>query len=191
MGSVLSRKVVTTDASLTGWGGIHKGCSVRGHWSVDLQRPHINFLELSAMFLSLKHFFLSLMGHHVLVRTNNTTTVAYINHQIMLRQLHMLARRLILWSGGRLLSLRATHVPGVLNTGADLLSRGAPVYGEWTLHPETVEQIWGRFGRAVVDLFASRDNMQRALFYSLRSMDDPLGVEAWLRERLYAFPPWP
>ncbi|XP_075307052.1 uncharacterized protein LOC142368762 [Odontesthes bonariensis] len=195
MGSVLSRKVVTTDASLTGWGGIHEGRSVRGRWSVDLQRSHINFLELSAVFLSLKHFLPSLMGHHVLVRTDNTTTVAYINRQggLRSRQLHMLARRLILWSCGRLLSLRATHVPGVLNTGADLLSRGAPVYGEWTLHPEIVEQIWARFGRAVVDLFASRDNTQCALFYSLRSMDSPLGVDAlahaWPRERLYAFPP--
>ena len=136
-GPVLSRKVVTTDACLTGWGGIHEGRSVRGRWDVDLQRSHINFLELSAVFLP------SLMGYHVLVRMDNTTTVAYINRQggLRSRQLHMLACKLILWSCGRLLSLRATHVPGVLNTGADLLSRGAPVYGEWTLHPEIVEQI--------------------------------------------------
>ncbi|XP_062286992.1 uncharacterized protein LOC133992289 [Scomber scombrus] len=195
MGSVLSRKVVTTDASLTGWGGIHEGRSVRGRWSVDLQRSHINFLELSAVFLSLKHFLPSLMGHHVLVRTDNTTTVAYINRQggLRSRQLHMLARRLILWSCGRLLSLRATHVPGALNTGADLLSRGAPVYGEWTLHPEIVEQIWARYGRAAVDLFASRGNAQCALFYSLRNLDAPLGIDAlahvWPHELLYAFPP--
>ncbi|XP_059205256.1 uncharacterized protein LOC131984458 [Centropristis striata] len=195
MGSVLSRKVVTTDASLTGWGGIHEGRSVRGVWSVGLQRSDINFLELSAVFLSLKHFLPSLMGHHVLVRTDNTTTVAYINRQggLRSRQLHMLARRLILWSCGRLLSLRATHVPGVLNTGADLLSRGAPVYGEWTLHPEVVEQLWSRYGRAAVDLFASRENAQCALFYSLRGVDAPLGIDAlahaWPRELLYAFPP--
>ncbi|XP_059182347.1 uncharacterized protein LOC131961092 [Centropristis striata] len=195
MGSVLSRKVVTTDASLTGWGGIHEGRSVRGVWSVGLQRSHINFLELSAVFLSLKHFLPSLMGHHVLVRTDNTTTVAYINRQggLRSRQLHMLARRLILWSCGRLLSLRATHAPGVLNTGADLLSRGAPVYGEWTLHPEVVEQLWSRYGRAAVDLFASRENAQCALFYSLRGVDAPLGIDAlahaWPRELLYAFPP--
>ncbi|XP_053173996.1 uncharacterized protein LOC128357652 [Scomber japonicus] len=195
MGSVLSRTVVTTDASLTGWGGIHEGRSMRGRWSVDLQRSHINFLELSAVFLSLKHFLPSLMGHHVLVRTDNTTTVTYINRQggLRSRQLHMLARRLILWSCGRLLSLRATHVPGALNTGADLLSRGAPVYGEWTLHPVIVEQIWARYGRAAVDLFASRGNAQCALFYSLRSLDAPLGIDAlahvWPHELLYAFPP--
>lgn len=29
-GAILSRKVVPTDASLTGWGGIHEGRSVSG-----------------------------------------------------------------------------------------------------------------------------------------------------------------
>ena len=74
----------------------------------------------------------------------------------------MLARNLILWSSCRLLSLRATHVPGSLNMGADLLSRDAPVYGEWALHPEIVEQIWARYGWAMVDLFTSRENAQFA-----------------------------
>ncbi len=168
MGPILSRKVVIADASLPGWGRMHEGRSVRGRWSVDLQRSHINFLELSAVFLSLKHFLPSLMGHHVLVRMDNTMTVVYINRQggLRSRQLHMLARKLILRSCGFLLSLRATHVL--------LLSRGAPVYGEWTLHPEIVEKIWARYSRAEVDLFASRENAHCTLFYSLRSMDAPL-----------------
>ena len=188
MGSILSRKVVTTDASLMAWGGIHEGVSVRGHWSVDLHQSHINFLELLAVYLSLKHFLPSLMGHHVLVRTDNTTMVTCINRQGGLRshQLYMLARKLILWICSRLLSLRVTHVPGALNTGA-------PVCREWTLHPEIVEQIWACYSRAAVDLFTSRGNMQCMLFYSLRSMDAPLGVDAlvhiWLHEPFYAFPP--
>ncbi|XP_029937836.1 uncharacterized protein LOC115380768 [Myripristis murdjan] len=195
MGPVLSRKVVTTDASLSGWGGIHEGRAVRGRWSIGLQRSHINFLELSAVFLSLKHFLPSLVGRHVLVRMDNTTTVAYINRQGGLRshRLHTLARRLILWSSERFLSLRATHVPGALNAGVDLLSRGGPVYGEWTLHPNVVKQIWTRYGRAAVDLFVSRENTQCAMFFSLRSPDAPLGIDAlahaWPHVLLYAFPP--
>ncbi|XP_038146283.1 uncharacterized protein LOC119786801 [Cyprinodon tularosa] len=195
MGTVSSRKVVTTDASLSGWGGIHEGMSVRGRWSQALQRLHINFLELSAVFLSLRHFLPFLSGHHVLVRTDNTTTVAYINRQggLRSRMLHNLARDLILWSSAHFLSLRATHVPGDLNTGADLLSRGAPVYGEWTLHPQVVEQIWARYGRAQIDLFASRENARCELFFSLSTLNAPLGVDvlahAWPHELLYAFPP--
>lgn len=79
------------------------------------------------------------------------------------RQLHVLAHRLTLWSSKRLLSLRATHVPGALNQGADLLSRGVQLYGEWTLHPAIAEQGWARFGRAVVDLFALRENTLSAV----------------------------
>ena len=107
------------------------------------------------------------MGHHVLVRTDNKTTVPYINHRggLRSRQWYMLVRKLILWSCGRLHSLRLTQVPGAPNTGADLLSRGAPVYGE--LHPEIVEQICARYGQAAVDLFASRENAQCTLFHSL------------------------
>ena len=195
MGTVSFRKVVTTDASLSGWGGVHEGRFVRGRWSRALQQLHINFLELSAVFLSLKHFLPLLSGHHVLVRTDNTTTVAYINRQggLRSRTLHGLARKLILWSSAHFLSLRATHVPGTLNTGADLLSRGAPVYGEWTLHPQVLEQIWARYGRARIDLFASRGNAQCEMFFSLHDLDAPLGVDAlahaWPHELLYAFPP--
>lgn len=34
--TVLSRKVVTTEASLTGCGGVDEGWTVRGSWSADL-----------------------------------------------------------------------------------------------------------------------------------------------------------
>ena len=112
MGTVSFRKVVTTDASLSGWGGIYEGRSVRGRWSQTLQHLHINFLEHSAVFLSLKHFLPFLSGHHILVRMDNTTTVAYINRQGGLRSsvLHTLARKLILWSSVHFLFLRATHI---------------------------------------------------------------------------------
>lgn len=46
------------------------------------------------------------------------------------------------------LSLQVKHIPGQVNQGVDLLSRGAPSPGEWRLHPEVVEQIWHHFRRA-------------------------------------------
>ncbi|KAK5890741.1 hypothetical protein CesoFtcFv8_014232 [Champsocephalus esox] len=195
MGAVLSRKVVTADACLTGWGGIYEGRPVRGLWNRDFQWAHINYLELLAVFLTLKCFLPFLRGNHVLVRTDNTTTILCINHQGGLRslQLHMLARKLILWSGRRLLSLRATRVPGVMNLGAELLSRGAPLYADWTLHPRIVSQLWVRYGRAVVDLFASKENAQCQLFFSMHDLNAPVGVDAlmhnWPPGYLYTFPP--
>ncbi|XP_025766655.1 uncharacterized protein LOC112848041 [Oreochromis niloticus] len=105
----------------------------------------------------------------------------------------MLARKLIMWSSINLLSLRATPIPGALNLGADLMSRGNPQYGDWTLHPQVVTQIWTRFGQPQVDLFASRENAQCPLYFSLRDQEAPLGVDAlahnWPHALLYAFPP--
>lgn len=195
LGTVITRKVVTTDASLTGWGGVFEGSPVNGAWSPHLRRQHINYLELMAVMLTLRHFLPMLRGHHVLVRTDNTSTVAHINRQGGLRSRRLLAltRRLLLWCNVHLLSLRATHVPGILNTGADLLSRGNPLYGEWRLHQSVVDQIWTKFGRAGVDLFASTENTQCRLFFSLHDHRATLGVDAlaheWPRTLLYAFPP--
>lgn len=58
----------------------------------------------------------------------NSTVMAYRNRQGGTRslQLHKLAHKVIIWSSSWLLFLRATHVPGVLNRGADFLSREKP-----------------------------------------------------------------
>lgn len=131
----------------------------------------LNFLELSAVFFALRHFCSFIQGHHVLVRTDNTTMVAYITRQgeVCSRQLHSLVRRLILWSRDHFLSLGVTHVLGALNAGADMLS-STPMYREWTLHAGVVERIWVRFSLVSVDLFASRKNVESTLFFSLHSV---------------------
>ena len=196
IGRVSSRKVVSTDASLQGWGALCEGEAVRGVWSSAQRRLHINHLELLATFLALKHFCPVLMDHHVLVRTDNTTVVSYINRQGGTRSLPLLelSRSLLLWCSVHFLSLRATHVPGHLNLGPDLLSRGGPLAREWRLHPEVVAQIWDRFGRAEVDLFASRANTHCPLFFSMTDCNAPLGMDAlahaWPNVLLYAFPQW-
>ncbi len=80
----------------------------------------------------------------------HTATVAYINRQGGLRSRRMwqLARHLLLWSQKYLRSLRAIHIPGVLNRAADKLSRQPALPGEWRLHPQVVQLIWSLFGAA-------------------------------------------
>ncbi|KAL0173983.1 hypothetical protein M9458_029951, partial [Cirrhinus mrigala] len=53
-------------------------------------------------------------GKHVLVCTDNTVTVAYINHQgsVCSFRMSQLARHLLPWSQHRLKLLCATHIPG-------------------------------------------------------------------------------
>ncbi len=156
--------------------GFFKGRLVNGTWPPTLHQAHINYLELLAVFLALRHF-LPLLGKcHVLVRADNTTAVAYINREGGTRsvKLHRLAQSLLLWSSKHLLSLRTAHIPGTLKSGVDLLSRGNPLYGEWRLNSEVLLRVWERFSRASVDLFASHENAQCPLFFSLRCTGAPV-----------------
>ncbi|KAL0196189.1 hypothetical protein M9458_009761, partial [Cirrhinus mrigala] len=182
LGAPCRRVTLATDASLTGWGAVMNGHPARGLWSGHQLTWHINCLEMLAVFQALKHFLPDLRDRHVLVRTDNTSVVSYINHQggLRSRPLYKLAHQILVWSQDKLLSLRAVYVPGHLNLGADILSRQGPRPGEWMLHPEVVKQIWRVFGPAQVDLFATRENTQ---FHPA-----PLGLDAmvqtWPRLRL-------
>ncbi len=126
-------------------------------------------------------------------RTDNTSVVSYINHQggIRYRALCKQATDILLWAGCHLLSIRAMHIPGLLNRGADMLSRKGIPQGEWRLHPESVRIIWNRYGRAEVDLFSTSENAHCPVFFSLSH--SPLEGDAltshWPAARLYAFPP--
>ncbi len=155
---VLVSVTLATDASLTGWGAVMSGHPARGLWSGHHLTWHINCLEMLAVFRALKHFLPDLRNHNVLVRTDNTVVVSYINHQgdLRSRPLCKLAHQILVWSQDKFLSLRAVYIPGHLNVGADILSRQGPRPGEWRLHPEVVKQIWRVFGQAQVDLFATR-----------------------------------
>ncbi|KAL0161734.1 hypothetical protein M9458_045459, partial [Cirrhinus mrigala] len=194
LGAPCRRVSLATDASLTGWGAVMSGRSARGLWSGRHLSWHINCLEMLAVFRALKYFLPDLKDRHVLVRTDSTAAVYYINHHggLRSRPLYKLAHQILVWSQDKLLSLRAVHIPGYLNVGADILSRQGPRPGEWMLHPEVVKQIWRIFGPAQVDLFATRENTQCPLWFSL-AHPAPLGLDAmaqtWPRLRLYAFPP--
>ncbi|KAI2668460.1 ORF V: Enzymatic polyprotein [Labeo rohita] len=180
LGVPCRRVMLVTDASLTGWGVVMSGV-----WSGRHLTWHINCLEMLPVFRALKHFLPDLIGRHVLVRTDNTAVVYYINHQggLRSRTLYKLAHQILVWSQDKLLSLRAVHVPGHLNMGADILSKQWLRPGEWMLHPEVVKQIWRVLGQAQVDLRRVRN---------VPSGTAPLGLDAmvqtWPRLRLYAFP---
>ena len=198
MGQVPSRReIVTTDACPLGWGAVWQSRTARGQWSAADRTDHINVLELRAVHLALQHFLPFLRGRHVLIRSDNTSTVCHINHQGGTKSARLLqvSTDLLRWAAPRLAGLRATHLPGERNQVADFLSRQKPPSGEWCLHPEVVQSIWERFGRAEVDLFASEASTHCHLWFSLAEATSPLGQDAlahpWPEALLYAFPPLP
>ena len=72
---------IFTDASNEGWGAHLDDHTARGTWSLPESKLYINHLELKAVFLALKEFQTLVCNKTVLIATDNTTVVAYINKE--------------------------------------------------------------------------------------------------------------
>ena len=187
---------IFTDASKEGWGAHLDEHTARGSWSLPESKLHINHLELKTVFLALKEFRTLVCNKTVLIATDNTTVVAYINKEGGMKSgsLCALLWRILSWCTRQQVTLRARHIPGRLNVIADKLSRlGQTIQTEWSLHPEVFKAICNRWHQPQVDLFATRFNNKLPQFVS--SVPDP---QAWAVDALslswedldpYAFPP--
>ena len=149
------------------------------------------------MTIVLRHFAHIVRGRHILIRSDNVTTVRHINHQGGTASAGLLAlsTELMKWADSNLLSIEAFHIAGKLNVAADAMSRGGPKPDDWSLNPLISQMIWDRWGKAEVDLFAAKENAKCELWFSLSPTDNPpmgtdaLGQTRWQASLLYAFPP--
>ena len=165
-------------------------------WSLPESKLHINYLELKAVFLALKEFQNLCSGKTVLVATDNTTVVAYVNKEggIRLGPLCALLWRILTWCAKKQVTLKARHIPGRLNVIADKLSRlGQTIQTEWYLLPEVFQILCSKWHRPQIDLFATRFNNKLPQFVS--PVADPLAIAVdalslpWEDLDAYAFPP--
>ena len=187
---------IFTDASNEGWGAHLNDHTARGTWSLPETKLHINHLELKAVFLALKEFRTLVCNKTVLIATDNTTVVAYINKEGGMKSgsLCALLWRILSWCTRQQVTLRARHIPGRLNVIADKLSRlGQTIQTDWSLHPAVFQAVCSRWHQPQVDLFATRFNNKLPQFVS--PVPDP---QAWAVDALslswedldpYAFPP--
>ena len=187
---------IFTDASKEGWGAHLNEHMARGSWSLPESKLHINYLELKAVLLALQEFQALCMNKVVLVATDNTTVVAYINKEGGMKSgpLCALLWRILTWCTRNQVTLKARLIPGRLNVIADKLSRlGQTIQTEWSLNPEIFQAICNRWHTPQVDLFATRFNNKLPQFVS--PVPDP---QAWAVDALslswegldpYAFPP--
>jgi Reverse transcriptase (RNA-dependent DNA polymerase) len=186
---------VTTDASHHGWGAWTGRRNARGFWSRAEAGMSNNGRELKAAVLGVLSYREKLRGQVVEIRTDNTTTVAYVNHQGgRSRFLTELVRPLWEWALATGTHVFATHIPGKLNKRADSLSRWTRDRSDWKLDPRVFRRLERLWGPHTLDLFATRLNTQLPRFVSWR--DDPVavGTDAFRqdlgRERAYAHPPF-
>ena len=186
---------IFTDASKEGWGAHLNEHTARGTWSLPESKLHINYLKLKAVFLALKEFQSLCADKIVLVATDNTTVVSYINKEGGMRSgtLCVLLWRILTWCTRNQVTLKARHIPGRLNVVADKLScLGQTIQTEWSLLQEVFQTICSRWHRPQIDLFATRFNKLPQFVSpvpdSLAVAVDVLGLQ-WEDLDAYAFPP--
>lgn len=159
---------ITTDASQLGWGAHRNKLKVRGLWSPQDAIKHINYLELKTVFLALKAFQKELYGNRVLIQTDNTTTMFYINKQggTHSLQLSQLAQEIWRWAIPLQINLLAIHLPGKNNIEADRLSRQTSASHEWELNQQETQRVFQKWETPQIDLFATHQNAKCQHFAS-------------------------
>ncbi len=188
---------ITSDASNSGWGAVcSQGTSVNGAWTALERRESINYLEQMAAFLALKSFAANCTDCHILIQSDNKTTVAYLNRLGGTRSepLIQLAIQIWQWSLHRRLTLEAVHVPGLQNMEADSQSRKPHHCSDWCLNPQLFQLLNRRFGPFQIDLFAACHNAQMRPFFSWLLDPEAAAIDAfsqpWSLTLAYAFPPF-
>ena len=114
---------------LCGWGAHLDQSFTKGLWSDHEKRLHLNILELKAVSMALRSFKDQCKNQTVLVATDNSTVVAFINKQGGTHSAEMCALlwKIMTWCHHYHIRLKARHIPGCLNVMANLLSRSNQV----------------------------------------------------------------
>ena len=189
---------VICDASQTGWGcWTSDNQETFGFWSSSEKLLHINSLEFKAVFFAFRCFFRSTYNTSILIQSDSSTVVAYINNQGGTTSARLCDLALDFWDFciHRNISISALHLPGVKNSRADSLSRLENSEHSYSLSQSFFELLAENLSFPLkIDCFASRLNFKLEKFFSrfpepLSSWIDAFSVR-WT-DNLYLFPPIP
>ncbi|VDI72623.1 Hypothetical predicted protein [Mytilus galloprovincialis] len=152
---------------------------------------------MRAVFLSLRQFQAVIQGQSLLVATDNSTVVAYLQNQGGTHSfsLYHLSKEILLLCHSLDIILSVRHVPGSQNLLADALSRSrVPVNTEWEIHPSVFQEIILRWDRPHIDLFATSLNHKLETYVSPIPDEKAWAVDAmtlsWKGMFSYMFPPF-
>ena len=136
--------VITTDASKKGFGSFMNEQIFQGNWTHAQSKCHINCLEMEAVFLTMKHFLTQIKDQAVLIRSDNTTVVQYINKQGGTKSPQLCYQVWDLWNMAiqNNIQLKA----GKLNILTDQLSRTKILPTEWSLNSRVVQNLFSNLG---------------------------------------------
>ena len=188
--------IIETDASQTGWGARCGNLQTGGPWSPKEAAMHINCLELLAATLAIQTFAKRKENVLIHLKMDSTSALTYINKMggTVSPDLNRLTKELWSWCLTKNVTLRASHLPGILNKRADEESRIMKDRSDWMLCPEIFRSIQAQLGPLEIDLFASRLTKQLPTYVSWRPDPEALETDAfsmnWNGLKAYANPPW-
>jgi hypothetical protein len=187
---------ITTDASKTGWGAHTDMTSTHGFWTIAQKAFHINVLELIAVRMGLGTFLKDKTNLHVLVKTDNTVAMAYLNKLGGCGSIncHRISKDILSWCENRNISLKASYIKSKDNFIADFESRLLIDETEWILKSSEYDKICEKLGSPTIDLFASYHSHKCERYISWHPDPSAEGVDAfsmsWRNDFFYAFPPF-
>ena len=188
-----------TDASHFGWGAHLEPTtlSFHGRWTEDQSQLHINMLEMMAIRLALKQAKTFIHHSCIMISTDNTTVVSYINKQGGTHSPNLCVEvwKILSWCLEHDIVIRVRHIPGKFNILANRLSRlDKPIKTEWTLDQTVANSVFQMLNFPNVDLFVTRFNHRLPLCVSPVQVYKALAIDAlsmdWNHLHVYAFPPF-
>lgn len=187
---------IKTDASMEGWGAVlSPGAEAQGYWSIPEKTLHINILEIMAVKLGLYALANTVAGTHLMIRSDNTTALAYIRKMGGTKNIHCskIAIEIWKWALARGVYLYTQHIPGHLNVTADRLSRQVD-HTDFQLDRNIFLKIQNLWGPIKLDMFARKWNAQVHAFFAWKGHPEAAGIDAmsqnWPQTGAYAFPPF-
>ena len=149
-----------TDAIHFGWGAHLEPVrlSFHGHCLEDQSQRYINILEIR---LALKKAIKYIHYSCVMISTDNTTVVSYINKQGGTHSPNLCIEiwKILHWSLEHDIVIRVRHIPGRFSILADCFTRlDRPLKTEWALDQSVVNSIFQMLNYPNVDLFVTRFN---------------------------------
>ena len=188
-----------TDASHYGWGAHLEPTtlSFHGRWTENQSQLHINMLEMMAIRLALKQAKTFIHHSCIMISTDNTTVVSYINKQGGTHSPNLCVEvwKILNWCLEQDIVIRVRHIPRQIQHSCRPPLKTRQTYQVRMGSGSTVaNSVFQMLNFPNVDLFATRFNHRLPLYVSPVQDYKALAIDAlsmdWNHLHAYAFPPF-